>query len=62
MILIFVAKLRLRLKPTNVGAQKIDGTILESYGMISAMFSIQDSLKKVQFLKKPFCWLILVWR
>ena len=43
----YAAKLGLRLRPTNVGAQKIDGLVLETHGMTSARFLIQDSQGRV---------------
>ncbi len=50
----FVAKLRLRLRPTNVRVQKIDGSPLETYSMALARFSLQDSLARVWFFKETF--------
>ncbi len=50
----FAAKLGLIPRPTNVDAQKIDGSILEIYGMASAGFSLQDSLGRVRFFKETF--------
>ncbi len=43
----FAAKLGLRPGPTNVGAQKIDGLPLETYGIVLARFSLQDYLGRV---------------
>ena len=39
---------------TNVGAQKIDGTTLETYGMVIAAFSITDQANKVRFFEEIF--------
>ena len=39
---------------TNVGAKKIDGTILETYGIMVAAFSMTDQTNKVRFFKKTF--------
>ena len=50
----FSAKLGLIPRPANVGAQKIDGSTLETYGMASAEFSFQDSPRKVLFFEKTF--------
>ncbi len=50
----FAAKLELRPRPTNVGAQKIDGSSLETHSIASARFSIQDSLGRVRFFEKAF--------
>ncbi len=40
MIPVFVAKLGLRPRPTNVGTQKINGSPLETYDLASTRFSI----------------------
>ena len=50
----FAAKLGLSTQPTNVGAQKIDGSALKTYGMTIAGFSIQDGLGKIRFFEKTF--------
>ncbi len=50
----FAAKLGLIPRPTNVGTQKIDGSILETYGMALAGFLLQDSLGRVQFFGETF--------
>lgn len=54
MTLIYTAKLGLKPKPTYIGNQKIDGLVVKTYSMISASFSLQDSLEKIQFLEKTF--------
>ena len=36
----FAAKLGLSIRPTGIGAQKIDGSTLKTYGMVIAGFSI----------------------
>lgn len=38
------AKLGLSIRKTDVGAQKIDGTTLETFGKVIASFQIQDKL------------------
>ena len=38
----FAKELGLLIKPTDVGAQKIDGTTLETYGIVVAAFSVED--------------------
>lgn len=38
----------------NLGAQKIDGSLLEIYGMASTKFLLYNSLRKVQFFKETF--------
>ncbi len=50
----YAAELGLTTPKTSVGAQKIDGSPLETYGMISASFSLQDSLRRVRFLQETF--------
>ena len=50
----FAAKLGLSTRPTGVGAQKIDGSPLATYGMAIAAFSLQDSLEKVRFFEETF--------
>ncbi len=52
----FAAKFGLISKPTNVGAQKIDGSTLETYGMSSEGFLLQDSFRRVRFFEETF-WL-----
>ncbi len=50
----YVAELSLTTWKTSVGVQKIDGSLLETYGMVSASFSLQDSLERVRFFEKTF--------
>ncbi len=50
----YATKLDLTAQKTSVKAQKIDGSPLETYGMISASFLLQDSLGKVRFFKETF--------
>ncbi len=50
----FVARLGLITRVTNVGAKKIDGSPLETYGMASAEFLLQDNLEKVRFFEETF--------
>ncbi len=54
MIPTYAAKLGLTTRKISVGAQKIDGSPLETHGMTSAKFSLQDSLGKVQFFEETF--------
>ena len=42
------------MQATNVGAQKIDGTTLETYGMVVAAFSVIDQADRVRFFKETF--------
>ena len=38
----------------ELGAPKIDGSILVTYGMVLAGFSVQDRLEKVHFFEETF--------
>ena len=49
MALAYASKLALKVHPTNVKAQKIDGSILKTFEMVLASFQIEDKLKKSQF-------------
>ena len=40
------------LHSTNVGNQKIDGTIFEIYGIMVAAFSVPDWINKVKFFQE----------
>ena len=42
------------IRATNVGAQKIDGTTLETYEMVVAAFSVTDQADKIRFFEKTF--------
>lgn len=54
MIPTFASKLGLKVCFTNVGAQKIDGSILETFGMALACFRVEDKLGKPRFFQKTF--------
>lgn len=47
-------KLGLRMRKTDVGTQKIEGSILETYGIVIAGIQIQDKLGKARFFKETF--------
>ena len=47
-------KLDLKIKKTNVGAQKIDGSTLEIYGIVITNFQIEDKTSRPRFFKKTF--------
>lgn len=47
MIPAFAAKLGLKPRLTNIGAQKIDELPLGTYGMTLTRFSIYNNLKKI---------------
>ena len=40
--------------PFDVGAQKIDGSTLDTYGMIVAAFSVTDKANRVRFFEETF--------
>ena len=50
----YAKKLGLRIRPTNVGAQKIDRSHLDTFGIVIAGFSLQDKLGKVRFFQETF--------
>ena len=50
----FAERLGLVVRTTNVGAQKIDGTTLETYGMVVAAFSVIDQADRVRFFEETF--------
>ena len=50
----FAKKLGLPIRPTDVGAQKIDGITLDTYGIVVAAFSIEDKANRVRFFKEIF--------
>ena len=50
----YTAKLGLVTWKTDVGAQKIDGSTLVTYGMVLAGFSVQDKLGRVWFFEETF--------
>ena len=51
---IFAQELRLLIRLTNVGAQKIDGTILDIYVIVIAVFLVIDKVNKIRFFKETF--------
>ena len=50
----FVKELGLPIRPTDVGAKKIDGTTLDTYGMVVAAFSVTDKANRVRFFEETF--------
>ena len=50
----YASKLSLQAHHTNVGAQKIDGSILQTFGMVLASFQVEDKLKRARFFQKTF--------
>ncbi len=54
MTLAYAMKLGFIAQKTSVEAQKIDGSSLKTYDIVSASFLFQDSLRRVQFFDKTF--------
>ena len=50
----FAERLSLVMQATNVDAQKIDGSTLETYGMVVATFSVTDQADRVRFFEETF--------
>ncbi len=50
----FAQQLGLKFRKTNVIAQKIDSTILETYGMVVSTFSVSDKDGMERFFEKSF--------
>ena len=47
-------KLELKIRKTNVGAQKIDGSALETFEMIIADFQIENKASRPRFFQETF--------
>ena len=50
----FDKQLGLQVRKTDVGAQKIDGSLLRTFRMIIAGFQVEDKLDRARFFKKSF--------
>ena len=50
----FASQLGLRIWKTNVGAQKIDGTTLETFGMVVSTFFLLNKDGQKRLLKESF--------
>ena len=50
----YVERLGLKTRKTNVGAQKIDGSALEIFGMIIADFQVEDKDGRSRFFQETF--------
>ena len=50
----FAKQLGLPIRPTNIGAQKIDVTTLNTHGMVVAAFLVVEKANQVRFLKRSF--------
>lgn len=49
----FATKLRLKVQLIDIGAQKIDGSIFETFSIVLASFQVEDKLGMVRVFKKP---------
>ena len=54
MTLVYAAKLGLTPRPTNIGTQKVNSLALETYGMITVDFSVEDKLGRIRFFEETF--------
>ena len=52
-------KLGLLVRKTDVGAQRIDGSHLETFGVVIAGLSLQNKLEMVQFFQETFLLVVL---
>ncbi len=50
----FAQQLGLKICKTNVGAQKIDGTTLKTYGIVVFIFSVLDKDSRERFFEECF--------
>ena len=50
----FAKQLGLSIRPTDVRAQKIDGTTLDTYEMVVVAFSVMDKANQVRFFEETF--------
>ena len=54
MTLAYVKQLGLQVQRNDVGAQKIDGSLLQTFGMVIAGFQIENKLGGASFFQKWF--------
>ena len=50
----FAQELGLFIRPTNVGAQKIDGIMLNTYKIVVVVFLVTNKVNQVRFFEKAF--------
>ena len=50
----YALKLGLKVHHTNIRAQKIDGSTLETFGMVLASFQVEDKLGRIWFFQETF--------
>ena len=54
MILAYTLRLRLQARHTNIKAQKIDGSTLQTFRIVLADFQVEDKLGKARFFQETF--------
>ena len=52
--LVFAREIGLSIRPTDVGAQKIDSTTLETFGIVVIAFLVEDKANQVRFFEETF--------
>ena len=50
----YASKLVLKVYYTDIGAHKIDGSTLETFGMVLASFQVEDKLGRIWFFQETF--------
>ena len=50
----YASKLGLQARHTDVGAQKIDGSILQTFGIVLASFQVEDKFGRARFFQETF--------
>ena len=50
----YTQKLGLKIRIINIGAQKIDGSALETFGMVIADFQVEDKVSRSRFFQETF--------
>ena len=54
MTLTYAAKLGLKVRKTDIKAQKINGSTLETFEMVLVDFQVEDKLGRARFFQKTF--------
>lgn len=54
MILAYTVELGLKIRKTDIGAQKIDGSIFDIFRMVLTNFHVKNKLDKTWFFQKTF--------
>ena len=50
----YASKLGLQARHPNIGAQKIDGSTLQTFGMVLTDFQVEDKFGKARFFQETF--------